>query len=147
MEAVMTIEESRVKQNYLAIAVAAIACFVFEAGWYTIFMQPWLNGIGRTSEWLMSSAGYNPVLQYGTALLSAAVIAASISCIIQNTGEQTALRGIIVAAMLWFSFVLPVWCTEYVFEVRPWSLLGINAGFWLLGMMLMGAIVGAWKKK
>jgi hypothetical protein len=147
MEAVMTIQESKVKQNYLAIAVAAIACFAFEAVWYTIFMQPWLNGIGRTSEWLMSSAGYNPVLQYGTALLSAAVIAAAISYVTQLTGAQTALRGIRVAAMLWLGFVLTTYSTEYVFEVRPWSLLGINAGFWLLGMMLMGAIVGAWKKK
>jgi len=143
----MTIQESKVKQNYLAIAVAAIACFAFEAVWYTIFMQPWLNGIGRTSEWLMSSAGYNPVLQYGTALLSAAVIAAAISYVTQLTGAQTALRGIRVAAMLWLGFVLTTYSTEYVFEVRPWSLLGINAGFWLLGMMLMGAIVGAWKKK
>jgi hypothetical protein len=147
MEAVMTIQESRVKQNYLAIAVAAIACFVFEAVWYTIFMQPWLDGIGRTKEWLMSAAGYNPVLQYGTALLSAAVIAAAISCVTQLTGPQTAIRGIRVAAMLWLGFVLTTYSTEYVFEVRPWSLLGINAGFWLLGMVLMGAIVGAWKKK
>jgi hypothetical protein len=36
--------------------------------------------------------------------------------------------------------------TQYVFEARTLKLLGINAGFWLLGMMLMGAIVGAWKK-
>jgi hypothetical protein len=49
--------------------------------------------------------------------------------------------------MLWFCFVLPTLCIEYVFEVRPWSLLGINAGFLLIGMILMGAIVGAWKKK
>ena len=33
-----------------------------------------------------------------------------------------------------------------MFEVR-WTLLGINAGFWFLGMNLMGLIVGAWKKK
>jgi hypothetical protein len=143
----MTNQESKVKQNYLAIAVAAIACFVFEAIWYTIFMHPWLDGIGRTSEWLMSAAGYNPVLQYSTALISAALIAFGISCLTQHTGEQTASRGIMVAAMLWFILVLPIFCTEYVFEVRPWSLLGINAGFWLLGMILMGAIVGAWKKK
>lgn len=143
----MAIQESRVKQNYLAIAAAAIACFVVEAVWYTIFMKPWLNGIGRSSEWLMSAAGYNPVLQYSTALISAAIIALGISCLTQHTGEQTASRGIMVAAMLWFCFVLPVFCTEYVFEVRPLSLLGINAGFWLLGMILMGAIVGAWKKK
>ena len=142
----MAIQEMRVKQNYLAIVVAAIACFLFEAGWYSIFLHPWLDGIGRTHAWLMNT-GVNPALQFAVALVAEAVIAASISCIIQNTGEQTWQRGIMVAAMLWFSFVLPVWCTEYVFEVRPWSLLGINAGFWLLGMMLMGAIVGAWKKK
>ena len=142
----MTDTQSKVRQNYLAIVVAAVACFVFEAGWYSIFLQPWLNGIGRTSEWLMST-GVNPALQFAVALVAEAVIAASISCLIQNSGPQTWQRGIMVAAMLWVGFVLPIFCTGYVFELRPWSLLGINAGFWLLGMMLMGAIVGAWKKK
>jgi hypothetical protein len=143
----MTDSETRVRQNYLAIIVAAIACFLFEAGWYSYFLQTWLDGIGRTREWLMSPAGNNPALQYGTALVSAAVIAASISCVTQLTGPQTALRGIKVGAMLWVGIVLTTWSTEYVFEVRPLSLLAINCGFWLLGMMLMGAIVGAWKKK
>jgi hypothetical protein len=143
----VTDQVAKVKQNYLAIVVAAIACFAFEAVWYTIFMRPWLAGIGRTSDWLMSAAGYNPVLQYSTALLSAVVIAAAISCLTQLTGPQTAIRGIKVGALLWFGFVLTTWSTEYVFEVRPLSLLGINAGFWLGGMALMGAIVGAWKKK
>jgi uncharacterized protein DUF1761 len=102
----MTVQPSSVRQNYWAILVAAIACFLFEAGWYTIFMQPWLEGIGRTSQWLESAAGYHPVLQYGTALIAAAVIAAAISRITQYTGPQTALRGIKVAAMLWVGFVL-----------------------------------------
>jgi hypothetical protein len=48
---------------------------------------------------------------------------------------------------VWLGFVFPVFSVEYVFEVRPWSLLGINAGFWLGGMILMGAIVGGWKKR
>jgi hypothetical protein len=91
--------------------------------------------------------GVNPALQFAVALVAEAVMAAGLSCLIQLTGDQTALRGVKVAAMLWLGFVLPVWCTEYVFEIRPWSLLGINAGFWLIGMMLMGAIVGGWKKK
>jgi len=143
----MTTQLSGVRQNYWAIAVAAIACFLFEAGWYTIFMQQWLEGIGRTRQWLESAAGYNPTVQFGTALVAAAVIAAAISRITQLTGPQTALRGIKVAAMLWVGFVLTTVATEYVFEVRTLKLLGINAGFWLLGMMLMGAIVGAWKKK
>ena len=139
-------ETKRVRQNYLAILVAAAACFAFEAGWYSIFLQAWLNGVGRTMAWL-EAAGVNPLLQYGTALLSAMLIAAAISCVTQLTGPQTALRGMKVAAVLWLGFVLPTLATEYVFEVRTYALFAINTGFWLIGMVIMGAIVGAWKKK
>ncbi len=143
----MTIEQPRVRQNYLAILIAAIACFLLEAAWYSYFQQAWLAGVGRTREWLMGPGALNPAIQYGTALLAAAVMATAISCVTQLTGAQTALRGIQAGALLWLGFELSAWSTEYVFEVRPISLLGINAGFWLIGMMLMGAIVGAWKKK
>jgi hypothetical protein len=141
-----TTQSSRVRQNYLAIVVAAIACFLFEAGWYSFFLQSWISGIGRTMAWLMAS-GVNPALQYATALVSAAVIAAAISCVTQLTGPQTALRGAKAGVLLWLGFVLTTVSTEYVFEVRPWSLLGINAGFWFFGMAIMGAIVGGWKKR
>ena len=136
----------RVRQNYVAILVAAIACFLLEAGWYSFFLQPWLDGIGRTREWMLST-GISPALQYGTALVSAAVIAMTISCVTQLTGRQTALRGIRVGALLWVGLVATTWGTEYIFEVRPVSLFAINAGFWLLGIVVMGAIVGGWKKK
>jgi xanthine/uracil permease len=89
----------------------------------------------------------NPALQYGTALISAALIATAISCVTQLTGPQTALRGMKAAALLWLGFVLTTWATEYVFEVRTYALFAINTGFWLIGMVVMGAIVGAWKKQ
>jgi len=143
----MTVEQPRVRQNYLAIVVAAIACFLFEAVWYTLFQQPWLDGIGRTREWLMGPGAISPAIQYGTAFLAAVVMATAISCVTQLTGPQTALRGIKVAALLWLGFELTAWSTEYAFEVRPLSLLAINAGCWLFGMTIMGVIVGAWKKK
>ena len=143
----MTNDQPRVRQNYLAILIAAIAHFLLEAGWYSYFQQPWLEGTGRTREWLMSPAANNPALQYGVALIAAALTAAAISCVTQLTGSQTALGGIKAGALLWCGFVIPTWATEYVFEVRPLSLLGINTGVWLVGMLIMGAIVGAWKKK
>ena len=142
----MPAERVRVRFNYLAILVAALACFLLEAVWYTLFMQAWLLGIGRTREFLMS-LGVNPALQYGTAFLAAALSAAAISGATQLTGAQTARRGAKVGAFLWFGLVLPTWATEYVFEVRSYALFAINTGVWLLGMVLMGAIVGAWKKK
>ena len=139
-------EDTRVRQNYWADVAAAAACFVLEAGWYGLFLKQWLSGTGRTMEFLVST-GMSPFLQYGTALVSCAVMAAAISCVTQLTGPQTAWRGMRVATALWLGFVITTWATEYVFEVRPWSLLFINAGFWFLGMNLMGLIVGGWKAK
>lgn len=135
----------RICQNYLAILVAAIASFLLAAAWYSYFMQPWLDGIGRTREWLLAT-GVSPALQYLTAMLASFLIAMVISGITQFTGAQTAVRGIKIATLLWLGVVLTTWATEYVFEVRPFSLFAINAGFWLVAMSLMGAIVGGWKK-
>jgi hypothetical protein len=143
---VPVMQMARVRQNYLAIVVAAIACFLLEAGWYSVFMGTWLNGIGRTMQWLVSS-GMNPAIQYATALVMAAVMATAISCVTQLTGKQTALRGIKVAALLWVGFEMTTFSTEYIFEVRPIGLWLVNAGYWFFGMTVMGAIVGAWKKK
>lgn len=138
--------DPRLRQNYMAILVAAVANFLLEAGWYSYFQKPWLEGIGRSRDWLMNQ-GVNPALQYGVALVAGAVVAAAISSFTQITGAQTAIRGIKVGAWLWLGFVLPIWATEYAFEVRTYALFAINTGFWLLGMIVMGAITGAWKKK
>jgi hypothetical protein len=142
----MPIEQPRVRLNFLAVLVAAIACFLLEAVWYSYFLDAWLQGIGRSREWLIGQ-GVSPTLQSGTALLSAVLMAAAISVITQFAGPQTPRRGMKIAALLWLAFVLPTWATEYVFEVRTYALFAINTGFWLIGMVVMGAIVGAWKKK
>jgi hypothetical protein len=136
----------RIRQNYPANLVAAIACFLVEAGWYSTFMQKWLDGTGRTREWLTSS-GLNPAIQYGTALICGFVVASILSAFVQISGPQSLWRGVKIGAGAWLGFVLPVWGTEYIFEVRPWSLYGINCGFWLIGLVVMGAVVGAWRKR
>ena len=139
-------EQLRVRTNYWAIIVAAIACFILEAIWYSVFLQAWLDGLGRTRD-VMMHQGVNEYLQYAIALVSAAIMAIAISTVTQLTGPLNARRAIKTGALLWLAFVFTTWSTEYIFEVRSFALLAINTGFWLLGAMLMGAIVGTWKKK
>jgi hypothetical protein len=139
-------EQARARTNYWAIIVAAIACFILEAIWYSVFLQAWLDGLGRTRD-VMMHQGVNEYLQYAIALVSAAIMAIAISTVTQLTGPLNARRAIKTGALLWLAFVFTTWSTEYIFEVRSFALLAINTGFWLLGAMLMGAIVGTWKKK
>jgi hypothetical protein len=137
--------DSRVRQNYWAILVAGIASFVLEAVWYSVFLQQWLNGIGRTMESLRAT-GMNEYVQYAVALVMAALAATGLSCVTQLTGAQTAWRGMKVGALVWLAFICTTLMTEYIFEVRM-QLFAINAGFWLLDCVVMGAIVGGWKKR
>jgi hypothetical protein len=132
--------------NPLAIVFAAILCFLLEIGWYAYFRDPWLAGIGRTRDWLMNT-GVNPALQYVTAIVALAVMAAVMSYFLQRTGRQTVLRGVWVAFWMWLGAVATILATNYVFEVRTWALYAINAGFWLVDMIVMGIIVGAWKTR
>ena len=137
---------SKFRLNWVAILVAAIASFIFEALWYSVFMNQWLAGIGRTREWLVST-GLNPSIQYATAILCSIIVAAVLTICIQASGEQTARRGIICGAVIWFGFIATGWATEYIFEVRSLQIFVINTVYALIDLMLIGAIVGAWKKK
>jgi hypothetical protein len=138
---------STVKLNWPAIAVAAIASFIFEAIWFSVFMIPWLEGIGRTQDWFIATAAINPAFQYITAFLCSIVAAVVLSVLTQITGPQTAGRGVLIAALVWVGFVATSWAKEYIFEARTLQIFFINAGYSLVGLMLMGAITGAWKSK
>ncbi len=135
-----------VRHNYLAILVAAIAYFVVQALWFTLFLDRWLAGIGRTRQWLMAT-GMSPALQYGTAFVCAVLMAIALSCVTQLTGEQTAARGVLCGALLWLGFVATSWAAEYVFEVRTLTTYFINTAITLIGMVIIRAIVGGWRAK
>jgi hypothetical protein len=135
-----------IRQNYLAIVVAGVTCFLIEAGWYGVFLDAWLKGIGRDRGWL-EHTGVNPAVQWLAALVAEALIAGTISAFTQLTGAQTAVRGIRVALALWAGVVIPVSAVGDIFAVRSYTSFAVDAGFWLIGMVTMGAIVGAWRKK
>lgn len=136
----------RPRLNPSAIIVSAIVYFAIDTAWYSFFLKQWVTGIGRNMAWLHGTGGNLP-LACAIALASAAVLAAVLAWCIQVTGEQTPLRGMEVAVVLWLGFVLTTWTSEYVFEQRSIEALAITAGFPLVGMIAQGAILGAWKSK
>jgi hypothetical protein len=62
------------------------------------------------------------------------------------TGPQNVIRGLQVAAILWLGLIASAFATEYVFEARSVQIFAINAGYPLVGMLLMGIVLGAWKR-
>ncbi|RZU41609.1 DUF1761 domain-containing protein [Edaphobacter modestus] len=135
-----------VRHYPLAILVATLCYFGLGAVWFTLFRDPWLEGIGKTMEQLQMS-GVSPMLAYGIALMMTLALALFLSWLIQATGPLTVARGVQVAIVLWFCVVFATWATEYAFEGRGVKILAITSGYCLVGMVLMGAVLGGWTKK
>jgi len=52
-----------------------------------------------------------------------------------------------VGVLIWIGIVGPITYTTYMYEMRPATLFAINEFYPLAGLVLMGAILGAWTKK
>ena len=132
------------KTNYAAIVVAAIAYWLLGAVWYgVLFSKPWM-ALEHVTEEQAKTAGFLP---YIVSFVLNLLIAYMLSQIIRWRNAYTAGRGAAISAILWIGFVGPITFTTYMYEMRPKELFAINQFYPLAGLMLMGAILGAWKKK
>jgi Protein of unknown function (DUF1761) len=131
--------------NYVAVVVAAVLHFLLGAVWFWTLMNPWLAGIGKTPEDLAREG--SPVLAYVVAFGSNVVLAWALSWLIGATDRRSLAGGMMMGAVLWLGFVATTTATEYVFEARSFEIFAINAGYPLAGMLIMGGLLGAWKKK
>ena len=133
------------KTNYLAVIVAAIAYWLLGAIWYgVVFGEAWMALEHMTEE---RARSMNPVLPYVITLLLNLLIAYALAQICIWRNADTLGRGASVGVLLWIGFVGPVTFTTYMYEMRPKELYAINQFFPLAGFVLMGAILGGWKKK
>ena len=133
------------KTNYLAVFVAAIAYWLLGALWYgVLFGEAWMALEHMTEE---QARSMNPVLPYLITLVLNVLIAYALAQICIWRNADTLGRGAAVGVLLWIGFVGPVTFTTYMYEMRPKELFAINQFFPLAGFVLMGAILGGWKKK
>jgi hypothetical protein len=127
--------------NWVAIIVAAIIPMVLGALWYSpiLFADPWMRAVGRTREELGdASLGY--LLSAIAALVSAYVLAR----IVKWAEVDDLWNGALLGVFVWAGFVATVLAVTTFFAGRPRTLWLINAGYQLVALVLMGALLGAW---
>src|SRR5271169_7152314 len=83
---------------------------------------------------------------YLIALLCNFLLAGAIARLLSGSESHTLFRGIRVGALVGMATAVAM-VTELVFELRPRSFIVIAAGYPLVGCILMGIILGAWKPK
>ncbi len=81
------------------------------------------------------------------AVVVAIVIAYTLAWLLPKLGAQSAAAGARMGVTLALTLIATTMAMNYGFEARSISLWLINSGYMVVGMAVMGAIVGGWKKK
>ena len=135
------------KVNPLAVIVAAIVDWFVQAGWFTAFKPTYTAGLGLTPQQVAESDAHPDPWMFVTAFVANLVMALVIAKVISWVGQWSATRGARIGLVLGFGIAFCAMATANVFEQRPLSFILISAGYPVLGCVIMGAILGAWKPK
>jgi hypothetical protein len=132
--------------HVLPVVVSAIVVFLIGALWYSpvLFAKAWMRAHGHTPEKLremQTQAGR----AYAVSFVCYLVMAVAMSILLQRVGVVSVLTGIKLGALLGLGFAAPIGLTGNVFSDKPLSAYLIDAGYQIVYLIVMGAILAAWR--
>jgi len=129
--------------NWLAVLIAALIRFLVGFVWYSpiAFVGPWRELTGGTPDSVRQGMPRALVIEIAMAL----VMAFALANIVGASGISDWLNGALAGAWLWLGFVVATHLPLWGFESRPLRLVVINVGCHLVSLLLMGALLGAWR--
>jgi hypothetical protein len=130
--------------NYLAVLIAAVAGWLAGAAWYMLLAKPWMAATGMTKDQMEECRkGPGAFLPFVYAFLANVVIAWVLAGLVGHLGPVTLRSGVISGLFCWAGFVFTTMLVNNRFAMRSPKLLLIDGGYWLVVLVLSGAIIGA----
>jgi hypothetical protein len=127
--------------NFLAILAAAVINFILGWLWFgPVFGKTWVKLGGGE----LKPGPLNVIVGFITSLIIAIVL--DLTVIVAFRALQNAGIGIGLAAGFagWFGFIAPVTVGPVIYERKSLKLWLMNNAYWLVSLLIMGAILAAW---
>jgi hypothetical protein len=131
--------------SYIAVVIAAVVAWLASAAWYMSLCRIWMAALGKTPEQVeVDRKKPGAFLPFIYAFVANLIIAWMLAGLLGHlgSGQVTLRNGVITGAFCWFGFVLTTMVVNYSFSGRNIRLLLIDAGNWLIVLLLIGAVVG-----
>lgn len=134
--------------NMVAVLVATVVVMALGALWYgPVFGKPWMGMMGFTPE-SMKAMKLSPALAMGImavlTFLMMYVLAHGIVFGNIATGMSGAAGGMTGAFWYWLGFAVPLTASSFLWEGKSLKLWVLNAGYYLVALLVAGAILGQW---
>jgi hypothetical protein len=131
--------------NHLAILASAVILWVLGALWYSpaLFAKPWMALLGFSKEGHPNKKGLVPAMM--ASFVCDLVLAFVFDHLIIWSGAATFGWGALVGFIAWVGFFAAPNLPQGMYENRPFKLFAINNGYWLVGLLIIGGVLGAWR--
>jgi len=128
--------------NWWAVIVAAIIRMVVGSVWFSPvgFMKPWQRLAGISEAQVKASFGRAIGIDAVMSLIMAFILFHAVV----YAGATNAWAGAAVGFLNWLGFIFTVFVGLWAYEQKPAKLVSITAGFNLVALILMGALIGVW---
>ncbi|MGH7701912.1 MAG: DUF1761 domain-containing protein [Gemmatimonadales bacterium] len=128
------------RTNYRAIVVAALAAFVASSVWYIAFG----NLLAQMSPAFAGHLKEGASWRQPAVILQGLVLALVLARLVRAAGVTDWPGAARLAVWLWVGLVAVQWVGALMWEDTPWKIAAIHAGDWLVKLLIIAIIVGAW---
>ena len=132
--------------NYLAIIVTAIVGYAIGMLWYSplLFGNIWMNlqGITKKDMAKAKKKGMGKVMLLG--FITTLIMTLVLNYLIGLFGYAVAGDGALLGFWIWLGFLATTMLGIVLWENKPVPLYLINTAHYLVVLVIMGAILGAW---
>jgi hypothetical protein len=126
--------------HLVAVAVATIIAFIGSGAYYAVLGRE-LATVSQTA----ASGETPPSWTFPAELVRTLILVLIVAGLASQTGADTWPSGLLLGLVLWIGFPLMLWTGAMLHERTPLKLAAIHAGDWLIKLLLVTAIVGAWQ--
>jgi hypothetical protein len=135
--------------NWLAVLVAGISAFAIGGVWYSpgLFGNVWMKD-NHLSESEIKSSNKGKI--FGFTLIFSLLMAVNLAMFLQDPKTPDCGPKVTITWGMTAGFLAGIWtfcavAIHSLFELKSWRLILINGGYTIVALVLMGAIIGAWR--
>ena len=128
--------------NHMASLVAALIQFFLGALWYSLFFaKPWMALTGHTPGERPKGA----IVAMFSSFIGGLILSLVLAHVVAWSGVGTVGWGAVIGFICWLGFIAAPLLSETLYEKRPYRLFAINSGYWLVSLLISGALLAVWQ--
>jgi hypothetical protein len=130
--------------NHWALLVSALILWFLGAIWYSpvLFAKPWMALLKIDPSKTNSKTMVPGMI---ASFIGDLILSLVLAHIVLWSGADSCGWGAFIGFLVWLGFFAAPNLPQGIYEGRPFKLFAINNGYWLVGLMIVGALLAVWR--